>query len=618
MTVSASYHFDEFVSKLLADTVVAAKNIKDARIKSMTLCRIALHYARFEQQNQALDILFQALNTAKDIKQSGNQVKAMGELAGICLFEPALQNQVDEILTQALQVAQNIGSSQERDLALAEIAFRYASAEESARAMQVLDLVGESSTKNYAKSCFDRSLIDYYIDLGKHDRAIELISESETICSDDKLAMLTSISVDSADLEQFELVDRALTQAMQILFNLNDCREKVLYLAEIAEGYSLIGYRDRAIQILMQALDAIKNIQEENTEDRAYMLAKIADGFALAGQPDYALQIAETIENTEPALYWKVDALDKIAGAYVEAGQIERANAALFEAFELANSMPNPNQQKAYSLIQMAEKSVKSSRIDRVAELLSQAFEITQSLKHSKEKYETQLSIVFWYKEAVLYDRALEIAIHIEDRSSRNKALNLLASSYIDAGKLEDAVQLLETIDDPVYRCEPYSKIAAKHTKSGQIKQGLEMFAKAVAIAKSIKNRRERQLGLIQVITSYMNNCECSYIVEIVEIVKTIKNASLETYLLTRIVYFYNQSGQETKVIYLYPQIVPKIERMKDSPAKTSFMAGIYSGYAKAGQYNQALDFVRKIKHPETKVQALLDIVDIYAAVNSH
>ncbi|MCL1469462.1 tetratricopeptide repeat protein [Argonema antarcticum] len=616
MTVSVSYQFDEFVSQHLADAVVAAKTIRDAPIKTVTLSRIALHYARFGQQNQALEVLSQALNPAQKIKEAVSLVKAMGEVAGICLFEPALTNQIWEILTQALQVAQTIHNSEQKHQALSEIAFRYASAGESDRAMRVLDLVGKSSDKNYAKKYFQQSLIYYYITFRKHDEALKLISEAETIDPSEKLIILSGMALDYADLEQVELADSTLTEASQIAIILNNSSEKVFHCIDIAERYSLIGYHNKAIQILKQGLDIIPNIEEENTENISYMLGNIAQGFAQAGQPDYALRVAQTIKDNDPALYSKVNALEEVAGAYVKAGQIDRAKATLFEAFEVANAMPNAGERQAYLLIKLAEKYVKYSYVDRVAEVLAQALNITKDLKPSKQTDELKSSIVFCYKEAGLYDLALQLAIGIKDSNSRNKALDYLVTSYIDTGKYENALRLLEMIDDAMYRCKALSKIAAKYTKSGQIKQGLETFKQAVQIAKNIKNTRQRKVGLIEVFRCYMEIYEYNDIVEIVEIVKTIKDASLEAEVLTRIIYFYNQSGQETKAVYLYPQVVTPIERMRDSPAKTNLMAGIYSGYAKAGQYEQALELVKRIKNAETKVQALLDIVYIYAAAN--
>ena len=70
-------------------------------------------------------------------------------------------------------------------------------------------------------------------------------------------------------------------------------------------------------------------------------------------------------------------------------------------------------------------------------------------------------------------DRALQVAQKIEDAGDRSLALRDIAEVMAEAGQIDRAVKVAETIDDPVLRLQALATImAAKRGKGEAEKQG--------------------------------------------------------------------------------------------------------------------------------------------------
>lgn len=612
MTASVSYPFNEFTSQLLADALAAAKTVKDARTEAAILSRIAIYYTRFEQQNLAVEVLSSAVNAAKKIKEAGSKVKAICEVAAICQFEPGLKEEISEILTQALQVAQTIVNSEEQNQVLAEIAFRYANAGQEHEAMQVFELIEDASQKKAAKNSFCHRVIREFTDTGQHDKAIETVLVSEIINYSEKLTTLFWMAVDYADLDQIKLAERALSEALQIAVMLNNSLDKVSELISIAGVYCTIGDRDTAVEILSQAYVIFISIGAGDTENTRYILALIAIAFAQAGKPETALQLAQSIPDSQDTFYLKVDVLKEIVGAYAQAGQIDRANAQLSQAFEIANGIQNADE-KANSFILLSEKYIVIGHIDRAAELLGQALNIVKHLNSDKQANQLN-SIVFFYKKAKLYDKALEVAKEIKEKKLRNTAVADLALNYAEAGDYSQALQIIEALDDAKYKGEALAKIALKLAEIGEKDQSFKTFKQAIEVVKAIKNpgNKHDELGII--IRWYMKTREYD---RMQEIVKNLQDDSIEFQVLTWIANGYKQTGKPSKAAEISSLADRAIERMKDTSEKAQLMAGISYRYAVVGEYDRAVQLVRDIKNAMAKALALLDIVELYAVANS-
>ena len=105
---------------------------------------------------------------------------------------------------------------------------------------------------------------------------------------------------------------------------------KAAALAEIAGIYAKAGQKEKAAELLSQALETIQTTQTTNDEfQKARLLAEVAGSYAKAGQKvkaaellSQALETTKTIEDE----FMKIVALAQILGRYAEAGQQPNEN----------------------------------------------------------------------------------------------------------------------------------------------------------------------------------------------------------------------------------------------------------------------------------------------------
>lgn len=88
-------------------------------------------------------------------------------------------------------------------------------------------------------------------------------------------------------------------------------------LASVAVGYAEVGQKDKALEILTQALENAKAIEDFNNKNVA--LNQIAIKYAQAGQYDQALMVTKAMKDDD------VWSLDEIAMKAAEAGEYDRA-----------------------------------------------------------------------------------------------------------------------------------------------------------------------------------------------------------------------------------------------------------------------------------------------------
>lgn len=374
MTAGRNYPLYEFVSPLLAEALAAAKTIKTPCTKTKLLSQIAASCARFERKNQALEVLSQALEVAKKIEEPAIRAKAMGEVAGLCEVEPQLRERADEILSQALEVAQTVQNNPKGQYeALLEIAMHHANAGQNERALLVVEMIESSSHRMAAKTYILQWITRRHAEAGEHDRAFQMVIESETYSLYDQIFALFSLANNYAKAERPDLAERTLSEALEMAATQENPIAKASRLVLLADEYSRKGHPDTALQILPQALQAARTIEEEHTKDT--LLDRIAEAYARAGQPDCARQVLQTIENAESTSFWRVYALLEIGSAYAKAGESARAAAELSQALEVANALQDAGD-RADALIDLAATYLSASHMYRSIQVLEQAREV--------------------------------------------------------------------------------------------------------------------------------------------------------------------------------------------------------------------------------------------------
>ena len=151
---------------------------------------------------------------------------------------------------------------------------------------------------------------------GQYDKALQ-ISEKITNSFDKAMAWVF-ISMAYIEVNQKDKAFEILSQALQITKTMEPY-SKVRTMGELAGTYAEAGQKDKASEILSQALQVAKTMKYSQTKDR--LLVEIAGAYAKAGQYDKALQIADKIEVAHPF----VSALADISVTYAKAGQYDKA-----------------------------------------------------------------------------------------------------------------------------------------------------------------------------------------------------------------------------------------------------------------------------------------------------
>lgn len=91
-------------------------------------------------------------------------------------------------------------------------------------------------------------------------------------------------------------------------------QDRATALARVAVKYAEVGQKAKALQILAQALEGAKAIDEQDAMEKENVLTEVAIGYAQAGQYDQALQIAKAMKHEEIGYFFERNqALEKIA-----------------------------------------------------------------------------------------------------------------------------------------------------------------------------------------------------------------------------------------------------------------------------------------------------------------
>jgi tetratricopeptide (TPR) repeat protein len=206
---------------------------------SSAATNVALEYHKTEQNAQALSLLMEALDVAKEEEVYGEHGQTMREnlLAGLAVAYSTINH-----YEEAVQIAEMISSLNLRHGALEEVAKTGVSAGNHEIVFRVADLAWEP----YAK-------VLYYIELSD--------------------ALIKS--------EQAALADRTLALALEIAETLERAFEKALALMEIALRYAQREQATKASSLLSQALDTAALIGDEYHKARA--LIALEDRYRKAG-----------------------------------------------------------------------------------------------------------------------------------------------------------------------------------------------------------------------------------------------------------------------------------------------------------------------------------------------
>ena len=324
----------------------------------------------------------------------------------------------------------------------------------------------------------------------------------------DKAHALKKIAVVLKDFGQTEGSEKVLLQVYditnKITANENNTviENKVHFLSDVSTIYALLGHENRAVVIVMQAIEISKTIQDKKIKSRQVFSegqASIANALATLGKYTLALKFANKINN----VYYKNKALMKIADSYEKSNQfkevvetirlIENKTDQLDElvAF-LANNIDQDEKKATQTLIKLtkvyknvkerSEALVKATRVliqsnktTSAKTLLTEANKIAKNIKNAETKAQVFTKIAREYLKLnqtkqiePLLLQAFESAKSIDKVADKDTAIKNIAVQYAEAGQFNQALQMVSNINDAGDKIKVLQEVAKQYAKTEQ------------------------------------------------------------------------------------------------------------------------------------------------------
>ena len=265
----------------------AAKEIENeqAELKINILGKISLLYAEAQQKQQTIEALSQALQVVKTTKDTETQVSQLAKIA-LLYLKTGNQQQASNILSQVLQVADTIENPEKKANTLAKVAVAYADAGQKKQATLVFtqaQKVAQTIENDENKNNTLARLAIASTKIKPYDQVLQL---TQTL-RDTRVqsSALIQIANDYVQTGHRDLAAKVLTQVLQNVQTLEDTDDKDQKLDQIAVQYAKITQYEQAIAV------AKKIRTTNNGSPKASVLAKIANSYVEAGQKDKAMEV---------------------------------------------------------------------------------------------------------------------------------------------------------------------------------------------------------------------------------------------------------------------------------------------------------------------------------------
>lgn len=424
---SAKVGQTEQAKALFTQALQVANKIESPPDKAMALDAIATRYGRVGQKDKAAEILSQAVQEAKAIW--GISFVKDTVLEKIAVTYAQLGD-----YDQAIQLTHKIAGDIPKGRALARIVAQYVEAGDYNQARQVANTIEVQTSQANA-------LIEIAAKTGEYQPALSVaqkIDEQESASA--KSIILGKIALLSSKFGQSQQADELLTEAFDVAKNIEDTDTQVTQFTKIAILYLELGKKEQAVKVSAKTL-AVAN-QFTDAEKKARIYAEIAVVYGKAGKRELAtsvltqaVQMSETIQNKET----KARTLAEIAIASAKINPYDQVLQLIQETLGNANT-------QAYALTRIAKDYEEAGNKEQAAKALEQGFQIAQTLKNTKDKSQMLANIAVQLGKIAQYDRAIAVAQTIDvtqPNSPKAFALAKIANYYAKAGEKEKAIALL-------------------------------------------------------------------------------------------------------------------------------------------------------------------------------
>ncbi len=463
----------------------------------------------------------------------------------------------ENLLECAIYLAENINSREARAAAIGEVVSQVIKQENVDLAAELADSLDEPFARNklltqVISKCVQMNdneyafqLVQAIDDFGRQSRALEVIALQTAEKGDFEKALGIAENLDhSSDAYAGIAVHQAEkgleTEATNTLEKVDFSSSKVRALISIAVNYILKKQPENAVSYLEKAEIEAGNI--EFTEEKINSLLEVSVNYIECNRNDKAIQLLaktqEIIEGIDGI--HKDNYLVNVAVGFLRADSMEFADRTL--------DLVHDKVQISNCLLSFSQEFLKENDEEEALDTLEESYAILKSqeekeIRNSKERYRLFGSIAAQFAHLKKQERAIEIAHENDDNQQKNLALSKIAQISIQQGKdefarqalsgiqeesqkltalvamsdvknnldkkddaldlLNEAAQLIDTVEQYIVRTEVENEIVKRFYSYGEAEKSREFASKSLQTIEIIKGEGNRSVALAQLSEIY-------------------------------------------------------------------------------------------------------------------
>jgi serine protease Do len=310
-----------------------------------------------------------------------------------------------------------------------------------------------------------------------------------------------------------------------VALSIENTVNKGLTFGDIGVELAKAGNIDRALEVAHSIPD-----KTECADCNHYALRYIAEALAKAGNLDLALDVVRSLENITD----KVWVLQDIAAVVAEAGNAQAIEKILKETRQVAHSIEAGEPEvsnKVWALRFRGTVLAKAGNVQEGERILKQALEVARSIEDPAHRDTALWNIATAFIEAGRIEHALDLVRALESieshASSKAWSLRNIAGALAEVGNiqqaenvLKQALEMADSIDETIPRSQARRGIVEVLAEAGKIEQALD-------IAHSIEEKLHRDSALSDIASELANRGHIDRALDIACSLKETENALL-------------------------------------------------------------------------------------------
>lgn len=417
-----------------------------------------------------------------------------------------------------------------------------------------------------------------------------VVAKTATQHNPNKIWMLSSIAQQYAEAGQKQKASELITQALPLVDNISSNCDKPKPMATIAGNYARVEQETQAKLLLEQAIKVAKTAKGcYNTNDAVENLLDISNKYIDEGLYDLALQSVRGLDN---ASSYQVFGLSLIARNLAASNKLDQVNALTTEILNVSQNIKDANQ-RAFALSRGAYELIEARQNTQAIKLLAEAQKTIPAIKDVDGKPDTLLLIARGYiklgqpTEAIkILEEATLATQKVSNLSFRVNNLGAIAVEYATVNQSNSANLLLQQALSTANKTKQASErdmllltVTNYTAKSGQYDQ-------AIKIARSIRNRQNQAGALSQIASEVARQGKFHLALQIAQ--RQIGDAGHKAGALTEITRALVNAKQFDKAVTVAQNINRKYE-------KAGVLSEIALKYAENGNPDKAINLINTI-----------------------